>query len=177
MNTFSIPTKEEVSPLNRKYFDYFNDRLGMVPNLYAMLAYSDTGLESYIQLQSRKQRLSMQEKAIIGLVVGAINESTYCLETHSMIARLNGLTEAQIREVQYGTAGFDPQYDALARLVHSMVINKGKPAEAAIDRFFVAGYTNAHLVDVVLCIGDNMISNMLTRTMDVPSDHLPGLSC
>lgn len=176
MHTFCIPKKEDVSPLNKKYFDYFNDKLGIMPNLYAILAYSDTGLETYVQLQSRKQLLTIEEKEVISLVVGAFNESAYCLQSHAMIARLNGFSEQQIAEIKTGTAAFDPKYDTLARLTYSMVLNRCKPEDSTLDQFFSMGYTNSHLVDVVLCIGANMISNMLTRTMDVPLDNPPEIS-
>jgi len=176
MHTFSIPTKEDVSPLNKKYFDYFNDKLGMMPNLYAILAYSETGLDSYIQLQSRKQLLTVEEKEVISLVVAAMNESVYCLESHTMIARLNGFNEQQIAEIKSGKASFHAKYDALARITHSMVLNKCKPEECTLDYFFTMGYTDVHLLDVILCIGANMISNMLTRTMNVQPDTPPGIS-
>ncbi|PWV53981.1 carboxymuconolactone decarboxylase family protein [Chitinophaga sp. S165] len=176
MHTFCIPTKEDVSPLNKKYFDYFNDKLGIMPNLYAMLALSDTALDTYVRLQSRKQLLTIEEKEVISLVVGAFNESAYCLQSHAMIASLNGFSEQQIGQIKAGTAAFDLKYDTLARLTHSMMLNRCKPEESTLDQFFAMGYTNAHLVDVVLCIGANMISNMLTRTMNVPLDNPPEIS-
>ncbi len=176
MHTFSIPTKEDVSPFNKKYFDYFNDKLGIMPNLYAILAYSDTGLDTYMQLQSRKQLLTMEEKEVISLVVAATNESVYCLESHTMIARLNGFNDQQIAEIKSGRASFHIKYDALARITHSMVLNKCKPEETTLDHFFAIGYTEAHLVDVILCIGANMMSNMLTRTMNVQPDTRPETS-
>lgn len=175
MHTFCIPTKEDVSPLNKKYFDYFNDKLGIMPNLYAVLAYSDTGLDTYVQLQSRKQLLTIEEKEVISLVVGAFNESIYCLQSHVMIAKLNGFSEQQITEIKKGTASFHAKYDTLARLTHSMVLNRCRPEESILDQFFAIGYTNAHLVDVILCIGSNIISNMLTRTMNIQPDPPPGI--
>jgi hypothetical protein len=71
-----------------------------MPNLYAMLAYSEQGLVSYLQLQSRKQLLSKRESVIISLVVGAIHQSDYCMGIQAMIARLNGFDDEQIREVK-----------------------------------------------------------------------------
>jgi AhpD family alkylhydroperoxidase len=170
MNTFPIPGYTDVSDKNRKYFDFFNKQLGSLPNLYATLAHSDSALEAYWMFHNHSQSLTIPEKEIIGLVVGSINESSYCLETHSMIARLNGFSEEQIYEIKKGSAKFDKRYDAFADLVYSIVTTKGRPDEQQFLRFFEAGYTQESLVDILLCIGDSMITNLLTCSMRVPSD-------
>ncbi|HEX9513046.1 MAG TPA: carboxymuconolactone decarboxylase family protein [Puia sp.] len=172
MNTFILPNRNQVSSGNKKYFDFFNDRLGMMPNIYAMMAYADQALESYIQLQNRKQKLNLQEWEVVGLVVAAVNGSAYCLESHTMIAYLNGLTEEQVTEIKGGTAGFDPRIDALARITHDIVISRGRPDEALLEAFFSAGYTIGHLVDLIVSIGNNTISNLLCQVMQVPPDDI-----
>jgi len=171
MNTFILPNRDQVSSGNRKYFDFFNERLGMMPNIYAMMAYADQALESYIQLQNRKQSLNLQEREVISLVVAAVNGSAYCLESHAMIAHLNGFTEEQVTEIKAGTAGFDQRLHALARITHGIAVTRGKPDEALLDAFFSAGYTTGHLVDLILSIGDNTISNLLCQVMQVPPDE------
>ena len=45
---FNVPTREEVSTGNQVLFDQQKSALGMVPNLYATMAYSDTALGNYL---------------------------------------------------------------------------------------------------------------------------------
>ncbi|KAA2243394.1 carboxymuconolactone decarboxylase family protein [Chitinophaga agrisoli] len=174
MKHFQIPGYADVSLQNRQYFDFYKKQLGSLPNLYAMLAHSDTGLDAYLRFHDHKQSLTIPEKEIIGLIVGTVNQSVYCLETHVMIARLNGFTDEEIREVKGGSARFNERYHALAQLVFNIMSTKGHPASTQLEVFFEAGYTNESLVDVMLCIGDNMITNLLSCTMQVPSDFSPG---
>jgi AhpD family alkylhydroperoxidase len=173
MNNFILPNKDEVSLGSRKYFDFFQERLGMMPNLYAMMTYAEQALESYIQLQNRKQKLTLKEREVVSLVVAAVSGSAYCLESHTMIAHLNGFTEEQIIEIKAGTAAFDHRLDALARLTHGIAVTRGKPDERLLDAFFSAGYTTGHLVDLIVSIGDNTISNLLCQVMQVPPDENP----
>lgn len=142
----------------------------MVPNLYAVMAYSEPGISSYMQLQNRKRILNRRETEIVSLIVSAIHGSDYCLETHTMIAKLNGLNDMEISEVKGGTAAFDRKLNALARLVHSILLNRTRAEEAEIDEFYQAGYDFPHLLDVVMTIADNMISNIVSNTVQLPAD-------
>lgn len=170
MNSFHIPTKDEVFPANKKYFDYFNERLGMMPNLYAVLAQSEGALESYVRLHNRKQLLSKQEQTIVGLIVAAVNESEYCLHNYRMAAELNGFSELQVKEIENGTACFDPRMNALASFVMSIVLNRGKPDRSLMDNFFAAGYGIGHLIDIILLIGDGTIASLAGRVMNIAID-------
>jgi len=165
-----VPTKEDVPPESRAYFDYFVDRLGMMPNLYAVLAFYEPGISAYLRLQQRKRLLTRQETEVISLVVSAIHEADYCLTNHTMIARLNGLDDAQIAEVRTGIATFDPKLDALVRLVHNILSNKAKADATVIHAFYQSGYEFCHLVDVVITIADNVISNIVSNILELPAD-------
>lgn len=171
MTVINVPHKEEVSAENRKYFDFFMDRIGQVPNLYAMMSYAQQALESYLRLQNRKQELNHREREAISLVLATFHGSAYCLDSHTRTARLNDFTDDQVTEIVAGTAVFDPRLDSLVRLAHSIVVTKGKPDSVLLENFFGTGYTAAHLVDLVLCIGDNTIANLLCKVMMIPNDE------
>jgi AhpD family alkylhydroperoxidase len=167
---FPIPQYNEVSSANRKYFDFFEQKLGSIPNLYGMLAHSGGALDAYYKLHEHAQSLNTIERAVIGILVASLNESAYCLETHKMIAKLNGLSDEEVNEIVDGTILFNERYNYLSRLVTEIVISKGKPREKTMQRFFNAGYTTENLVDVILCIADTTFTNLLTCSMNVPLD-------
>lgn len=167
---FTVPTKKDASANNKKYFDYFNERLGMMPNLFAVLAYSEYALESYFHLYSRKHDLNRQEVEIIGLIVASVYDCNYCQERHYMAARLNDLNKEQIEEIKQGNAFFQPRLHALTRLVHGIVTNHGNVESYLLNDFFAVGYTKAHLIDVLISIGENTISNIICKTIGLPSD-------
>ncbi|MBV6645684.1 MAG: carboxymuconolactone decarboxylase family protein [Cyclobacteriaceae bacterium] len=170
MSTFNVPTRDEVSEANQAIFDNLQKGLGFVPNLYATYAYSDTALGDYLALQNRKSSLKAKEREIINLVVSQINECAYCLAAHTALGKMNGFTDDQILEIRSGEASFDAKFDALAKFVKDITINRSKPSAEVVDNFFAAGYTKENLVDTIVVIGDKMISNFLHGATQIPVD-------
>ena len=83
---------------------------------------------------------------------------------------MNGFSDDQIIDIRRGTAPFDAKLDALARFTRSVAVNRGKVDQAAKDAFFAAGWTTENLVDVIVTIGDKIITNYLHNVTDVPVD-------
>ena len=159
--TYEVPTRAEVSPHNQSIFDNLQKGLGFVPNLYAYYAKNETALGDYLALQNRKTTLKAREREVINLVTSQINGCRYCQSAHTVLGKMNGFSDEQILELRQGTASFDPTLDALVKFVASTVKNKGKVSEDIKEEFFAAGYTEAHLIDVVMIIGDKIMSNYI----------------
>jgi uncharacterized peroxidase-related enzyme len=168
--TFPVPSRSEVSSDNQTIFDNLKSKLGFVPNLYAVFAYSDTALGNYLRLQGSKTSLSNKEKEVVNLVVSQVNGCRYCQSAHTVVGKMNGFTDGQILEIRGGSAAFDPKLDALANMVRDITSSKGQPSHESIDNFFEAGYTKGSLVDVVIAIADKVIMNYLHKITDVPID-------
>ncbi len=158
-NLFSIPTREEVSAANQAIFDQLKKAIGFVPNLYAFFTKSDTALGDYLALQNRKTSLSGKEKEIVNLVTSQINGCRYCQSAHTAIGKMHGFNDEQVLEIRSGAASFNEKFDALAKFTADVVANRGRASEASKEAFFAAGYTETSLVDVVVLIGDKIISN------------------
>jgi len=167
---FDVPTRESVSPQNQAIFDKLESGLGMVPNLYAYLAKSPTALGDYLTLQNRKSSLRAKEREVINLVVSQVNECEYCLAAHTVIGRMNGFTDEQILEIRSGHASFDPKLDALASFVEETATRRGKPSASKTEALLAAGYSEENIVDIVITIGDKIITNYLHGITQVPVD-------
>lgn len=177
--SFAVPTRAEVSAGNQAIFDNLQKGLGFVPNLYAYFAKNETALGDYLSLQNRKSTLRAKEREVINLVTSQINGCRYCQSAHTVLGRMHGLTDEQILEIRTGAASFDSRLDALAKFTASVVTNRGAAGPEARAAFFEAGYTEAHLIDAVIVIGDKIISNYLHRLTGLPvdfplADELPG---
>jgi uncharacterized peroxidase-related enzyme len=170
MKTISVPSRAQVSAGNQAIFDNLQSKLGFVPNLYATIAHSETALGTYLALQSAKSSISTKEREVINLVVSQVNECRYCLAAHTALGKMVGFSDAQIIEIRKGRVPFDAKFDALAQLVRSITVNRGKVDGSALDRFFSAGYTEGNLVDAIMVVGDKIISNYLHSTTQVPVD-------
>lgn len=158
---FSIPTREDVSPANQAMFDNLQKKLGFVPNLYAFFGKNETALVDYLTFQNRKSTLRLKEREVINLVTSQINGCRYCQSAHTAIGKMAGFDDEQILEIRKGQASFDEKLDALARFTASVVHNRGRVSLETRDAFFNAGYTEANLIDVLIVVGDKIISNYL----------------
>jgi uncharacterized peroxidase-related enzyme len=170
MTKFTVPTRGEVSENNQAIFDNLQKGLGFVPNLYAYYAKNETALGDYLTLQNRKNTLKAKEREVINLVTSQINGCRYCQSAHTVLGKMNGFTDEQVIELRKGSASFDSKLDALAKFTASAVENRGKASEESKDAFFAAGYTEANLIDVVIIIGDKIISNYIHNLTGFPID-------
>ena len=170
MTTINVPTRDEVSPANQAIFDKLKSSLGTVPNLYATFAHSEHALGNYLAFQNAKSSITGKAREIVNLVVSQVNGCEYCLAAHTVIGKMGGFTDEQILEVRSGKASFDAKFDALARLVKSIAVNRGHADQALVDAFFAAGWTKTNLVDTIVVIGDKTVTNYLHATTRVPVD-------
>lgn len=168
--TYTVPARAAVSESNQAIFDHLQKSLGFVPNLYAYFAKNETALADYLALQTRKSSLRAKEREVINLVTSQVNGCRYCQSAHTVIGKMNGFTDEQIIEIRKGTASFDSKLDALAKFTASAVENRGRATEERKEAFFAAGYTEANLIDVIIVIGDKIISNYLHNLTEFEID-------
>ncbi len=161
MENLNVPTREEVSANNQQIFDNLNSNLGFVPNLYAAFAHSDTALADYLAFQNRKSSLKAKEREVINLVVSQVNDCEYCQAAHTVLGKMNGFSDEQVLELRGGSASFDSKIDALVKFAKETTINRGKPSQETIDNLLDAGYTKENIVDIIIVIGDKVVSNFL----------------
>ena len=166
---FKVPTKNEVSETNQQIFDNLNKALGFVPNLYATIAYSDNGLKRYLDYQNAKTSLSNKEKEVVNLIVSQINGCVYCQSAHTVLGKMNGFDEDQIRDFRRGQSE-NPKLNALVQLAADLTENHGRASEEHLENFFAQGYTRENLVDVILQISDKIAMNYLHNLTQIPVD-------
>jgi uncharacterized peroxidase-related enzyme len=170
MSSFAVPTRSDVSETNQAIFDNLQKNLGFVPNLYATFALNDTALSDYLTLQNRKSTLKAKEREVINLVVSQVNECLYCLSAHTALGKMNGFSDAQILEIRTGSASFDAKLDALAAFTRDITLQRGKPSAEVLDALLAAGYSQANVIDILIVIGDKIISNFLHGVTRIPID-------
>jgi AhpD family alkylhydroperoxidase len=170
MTTFTVPTRNDVSPANQGLFDLLQKNLGKVPNLFATMALSQNALGNYLALTNAKTSFRAKEKEAINLAVSQANDCDYCLAAHTQLGKLNGFTDAQILELRAGVVSFDSKLNALTALAKSFVENGGKPDQQLVENFFAAGYTKESLVDLILVIADKVFTNYLFAVTQIPVD-------
>ena len=169
---FPVPIREQLSAPNQVLYDTIQKNYGFVPNLFAVLAYSETALPALLALQQSHagNAFTAREREAINLVVSQRNQCRYCTAAHSVVGKLHGFSDEQLLAIRRGHAPFDARLDAVVRLAAATTDSKGHPAPALLDAFFAAGYSRGALIDLVLLLGDRVILNYIHALTQVPVD-------
>ncbi len=170
MTNFKVPSRGEVSANNQEIFDNLTKGLGMVPNLYAVMALSDHALGNYLAFQNAKTSFSNKEKQSVNLVVSQVNECNYCLAAHTVLGKMNGLTEEQTIEIRKGNASFDNKLDALVKLAKEITAKKGFASTESVDAFMNAGYTKGQVVELIFLVAEKTAMNYVHAITKVDID-------
>ena len=170
MESFNVPTREEVNATNQAIFDNLEKSIGFVPNLFATYAHSNNALKNYLDFANSETSLKAKEKEVINLAVSQVNNCEYCLSAHTAIGKMNGFDDAQILDLRAGNAPFDSKLDALAKLAKNVTENRGNTDALVLENFFAAGWTKENLIDTISLVGDKTISNYINNTTKVPVD-------
>ena len=143
-----------------KTYGAIKSALGSVPNLFQGLANSPRALNAYLHMGELLKGgvLTGAELEIISLAVGQKNSCEYCVSAHTVLAKMNGLTEQQTVQVRKGTFD-DPKKLALIKLVNEIVSEKGHVSDSTLSNFRQQGYTDAHVAEVMLGVAQNIYSN------------------
>lgn len=169
-DVFEVPTREQVSEANQVIFDQMLSSFGKIPNLYATFAINETALSDYLTLQNRKSTLSNKEREIVNLVVSQVNDCKYCVPAHTAVAKMFGFTDDEVLQIRRNQISFDERFSALANFVKEVTINRGRPSQNTTDKLYEAGYTKPNIIDIMMVIGDKIISNYLHNFTQIPVD-------
>jgi AhpD family alkylhydroperoxidase len=170
MTNFQVPAKADVSANNQEIFDTLNKGLGMVPNLYAVMALSDTALSNYLAFQNATTTFSNKEKQAVNLVVSQVNDCHYCQSAHTLLGKMNGLTEEQTIEIRKGNASFDHKLNALVVLAKEITAKKGFASTESVDAFIAAGFTKGQVIELVFLVAEKTAMNYVHAITKVAID-------
>ena len=146
----SVPSRDQVSEKSQAIFDQLKGQLGMVPNLYATIGYSDNALSSFLAFSGNagKESFSAKEIEAIKLAVSEVNNCLYCQSAHSAIAKMNGFSQEETLALRAATIE-DAKLGALTRLAKAVAQNAGQVSEAVKEDFFAQGYDEKALIEFV----------------------------
>lgn len=169
MTKIKIPTREEVTPENQLIFDQLKNKLGFVPNVYAAYAISPNALSRYLSFSNAPSKFSPKEKEAVNLVVSQVNGCTYCQAAHTAIGQMLGVESDELMNFRQGKSS-DSKLDALVKLAKSITINRGAVSPVLLEQFFISGYSEAHLIDLIILVGERSTTNYLNKVIQVPLD-------
>ncbi len=139
------------------------DQLGFVPNMYAAMANLPSVLEHYAGAYTAFRNsagFSPAEQETVFLAISEANGCHYCVAAHSMLAdKMSGVPADALAALRAGDDPSDHKLRALARFARQMTVRRGSVDRADVDAFLAAGYTEQHVLGIVLAIGCKVFSN------------------
>ena len=170
MTTFEVHTIDSAPEASRPLLEATRRAWGFVPTLHATLAESPVALEAYTTLFALvgKSTLTPAEQQVVFLTVSVLHGCEYCVAGHTYLARSVSLPEAALQALRQGEAIVgDPRAQALRRFTETVVRERGRAGDAAVDALLAAGFTRRNVFEVLIIIATKTISNYtnhLTRT-------------
>lgn len=174
-----MPRLQKIQPSEatggvREMYDDLEAQLGGVPNIFQGLANSPAGLGGYLALDKliAEGELGQAEQEIVRLVVSQHNGCHYCLAAHTRAGEAKGLDQEAMLDVRRGQSG-DPDTRALVTFTRRVLENRGNVTDGDLADFREAGYTDAHVVEVLTIIAQKTLSNYFNHVnqteLDFPS--------
>ena len=173
MSRIGTPASIEASPAaSQPLMQAVKKQLGVVPNLFRVVGNSPAALEGYLGLNGAlgKGKLDAKTRERIALAVAEINGCGYCLAAHSYLAKnLAKLDEAEIAANRGGSSN-DPKADAAVAFAAKIVRERGHVAAADLDAVRAAGYGDAEIIEIVLHVALNTLTNYVNEVAGTDID-------
>ncbi|MDR3528500.1 MAG: carboxymuconolactone decarboxylase family protein [Rhizomicrobium sp.] len=152
-------------------------QLGVVPNLFRLVANSPAALEGYLGLSGAlgKGTLPAQTRERIALAVAETNACDYCLSAHTYLAKnLAKLDDAEITANRSGASN-DPKADAALHFAVKVVRARGHVSDDDVAAVKAAGYDDAQVIEIVQHVAlntwTNYINSVAQTEIDFPVVH------
>jgi uncharacterized peroxidase-related enzyme len=147
-------------------------QLGVVPNLFRLVANSPAALQGYLALLGAvgKGALPAATRERIALAVAEINGCNYCLSAHTYLGKnLAKLDDAEIAANRNG-ASSDPKADAALRFAAKVARERGHVSEDDVRAVKLAGYDDAQVIEIVLHVALNTWTNYINEVAKTDID-------
>lgn len=164
MNRIQLLNPAQSEGKTKVLFDVVKGKLGKVPNGIRVLANSASALEGYLCLNRALAGgvLPAALREQIALAVGDINACGYCLSLHIHTGGLAGLSPQDIASARFANAA-NGKADAALKLARSITLQRGQISDADIQAARTAGHSDAEIVEIILHVGLNTITNYINN--------------
>jgi uncharacterized peroxidase-related enzyme len=168
------PTVNDAPEPARPKLDAVKQMLGVVPNLFRMVANSPAALDGYVGMLGALARgkLAAATQERIALAVAEANGCDYCLSAHSWLGKnVAHLDEAEMDANRRGASN-DPRAEAAVRFARLVMERRGHVSDAELQAVRDAGYGDAEVIEIVQHVAlntwTNYVNNVARTTIDFP---------
>jgi uncharacterized peroxidase-related enzyme len=171
MSRLAIPARDDVPEASRPILDAVHRQLGVVPNMFRVIAKSPGALTAFTSFSGALVKtLDVKTRERIALAVAAANGCDYCLSAHSYLGlNLAKLGAEEIALNRKGASG-DRKADAAVRFAAKVVRERGHVSDADIEEVREAGFDDGHIVEIIAVVAENVFTNYLNVVAETDID-------
>lgn len=172
MSRLQIPTLETAPAASLPLLEAVKKQLGVIPNLMKLVGNSPAALEGYLSLNGAlaKGNLGAKTGERIALAIAEINRCDYCLSAHTYLAtHVAKLDAAEINANRQGQST-DAKADAAVGFAARIAHERGHVTSQDISKVKAAGFSDADLVEIVLHVALNTLTNYVNSVAQTDID-------
>ncbi len=171
MSRLTIPNRYDAPEASRPILDAVEKQLGVVPNMFRLIATSPAALQGFVGNNGALARtLDVKTRERIALAVAQVNGCDYCLSAHSYLGQnLAKITSEEIALNRKGKSG-DPKADAAVRFAAKVVRERGQMDDADIKAVRDAGFSDGQIIEIVAVAAENVFTNLLNNVAQTDID-------
>ncbi len=171
MSRFTIPTRDSAPSASQPILDAVNAQLGVIPNLFRLVAQSPAALAGMTGLSGALGKtLDVKTRERIAIATAEVNGCDYCLSAHNYLGlNLAKISPEEIALNRKGASG-DAKADAAVRFAAKVAQARGRVSTEDLAAVRKAGYSDAQIIDVVATVGENFLTNLFNNVAQTEID-------
>ena len=151
-------------------------QVGFIPNMYRNMAnlpgVLDTYLHGYNQFRQHSGFTSDEQEVIL-LAISIQNGCDYCIAAHSTLAASHsGVPKDVLEAIRSGEAIENERLAAVHAMAVEVNDSQGRPDPEIVSSFFEEGFSEKHLLAIILAVSVKILSNYSNHLFDTEVDEV-----
>lgn len=161
---------EESKPLLAKSQAAF----GRIPGLHKVMAEAPGLLEGYQKLHElfANSSFDKDELTVVWQAINVENACHYCVPAHTGIAKNMGVDDTITDALRNETPLPNARLEALRGFTLRIVRDRGFVDDGHVQAFLTAGYTQRHILEIILGYAQKVMSNYTNHFAKTPVDDV-----
>ncbi|MGY5355338.1 carboxymuconolactone decarboxylase family protein [Wenyingzhuangia sp. IMCC45467] len=170
--TLTIHTIESAPEGSKALLEASQKNNGFLPNLHGVLAGAPGLLEAYQTLHGlfTNSSFNKDELTVVWQTINVEHGCHYCVPAHTGIAKAMKVDDAITEALRNKTSLPTEKLQTLHKTTLSITKNRGNISKEEIETFYAAGYTQRHLLEIILGLSQKVISNYTNSIAETPVD-------
>ena len=171
MSRITQISDENASPDASNLFNAIKSKVGMVPNLYRVMANEPAVLAAALNFNDTLGEGSFDPKTreAIALTVAGENACDYCASAHSAISRNLKVEDTEIAARLKGKSA-DPKLNAILGFAAAVVEKRGLVSDDDLSAAKAAGLRQGEIIETVAVVVANILTNYINHVAQTDID-------